>query len=46
MKNADAVKFQMWRTKDLYSPDHPEWKVIKKIEVTFEKVKKLKESRP
>ncbi|AJW71790.1 N-acetylneuraminate synthase family protein [Nitrosopumilus adriaticus] len=39
---ADAVKFQMWRAKDLYSEKHPDWKVIKKSELTFEKAKKLK----
>ena len=27
---ADAVKFQIWRAKDLYSPKHPQWKNIKK----------------
>ena len=39
---ADAVKFQMWRAKDLYSNNHPEWKFIKKSELTFEKAKKIK----
>ena len=39
---ADAVKFQMWRAKDLYSENHPEWKIIKKSELTFEKAKKIK----
>lgn len=39
---ANAVKFQMWRAKDLYSKDHPEWKVIKKSELTFENAKKIK----
>ena len=39
---ADAVKFQMWRAKDLYSENHPDWKVIKKSELTFEKAKKIK----
>ena len=39
---ADAVKFQMWRAKDLYSENHPEWKVIKKSELTFEKARKIK----
>ena len=39
---ADAVKFQMWRAKDLYSDSHPEWKFIKKSELTFEKAKKIK----
>ena len=39
---ADAVKFQMWRAKDLYSKNHPSWKIIKKSELTFEKVKKIK----
>jgi len=39
---ADAVKFQMWRARDLYSDDHPEWKTIKKSELTFEKAKQIK----
>jgi len=39
---ADAVKFQMWRANDLYSNKHPDWKFIKKSEITFEKAKKLK----
>lgn len=39
---ADAVKFQMWRAKDLYSENHPDWKIIKKSELTFEKAKKIK----
>ena len=39
---ADAVKFQMWRALDLYKDDHPEWKIIKKSELTFEKARKLK----
>jgi sialic acid synthase SpsE len=38
---ADAVKFQMWRASDLYE-GHPDWKIIKKSELTFDKVKKLK----
>ena len=43
-KNAgvDAVKFQMWRANDLYNSKHPNWKFIKKSEVTFDKAKKLK----
>ena len=39
---ADAVKFQMWRADDLYDNKHPNWKFIKRSEITFEKVKKLK----
>ncbi len=39
---ADAVKFQMWRSKDLYSINHPQWKTIKKSEITFNKAKILK----
>ena len=39
---ADAVKFQMWRANDLYDKKHPNWKFIKKSEITFEKAKKLK----
>ncbi len=32
---ADAVKFQIWRAKDLYSSKHPHWKDIKKSELSF-----------
>ena len=39
---ADAVKFQMWRAKDLYSITHPQWNVIKKSELTFEKATQIK----
>lgn len=39
---ADAVKFQMWRANDLYDSKHPNWKFIKKSEITFEKARKLK----
>ena len=39
---ANAVKFQMWRADDLYNKKHPNWKFIKKSEITFEKAKKLK----
>jgi len=39
---ANAVKFQMWRASDLYSTKHPEWKTIKKSEITFKKAKILK----
>ena len=38
---ATAVKFQMWRANDLYF-DHPEYKLIKKSELTFTKAEKLK----
>ena len=38
---ADAVKFQMWRAKDLYQ-NHPDLKIIKKSELTFEKAKQIK----
>ena len=43
-KNAgvNAVKFQMWRAHDLYNNKHPNWKFIKKSEITLEKAKKLK----
>jgi len=40
---ANAVKFQMWRANDLYDSKHPNWKFIKKSEITFEKAKKLKQ---
>jgi sialic acid synthase SpsE len=39
---ANAVKFQMWRANDLYNNNHPNWKFIKKSELTFKKAKKLK----
>lgn len=39
---ADAVKFQMWRATDLYSPKHPLWNFIKKSELDFEKAKIIK----
>ena len=39
---ADAVKFQVWRAADLYNEKHPNWKEIKKSELTFEKIKLLK----
>ena len=42
-KDADAVKFQMWRATDLYNMDHPDWNFIKKSEVTLKNAKKLKE---
>jgi len=39
---ANAVKFQVWRAADLYNKKHPNWKEIKKSELTFEKIKLLK----
>tara|TARA_B100000315_G_scaffold252720_1_gene290078 strand:- start:712 stop:1452 length:741 start_codon:yes stop_codon:yes gene_type:complete len=39
---ANAVKFQMWRAHDLYSKTHPKWSTIKKSELKFEQVKKIK----
>ena len=39
---ADAVKFQVWRAADLYNEKHPNWKAIKKSELTFKKAEKLK----
>ena len=39
---ANAVKFQMWRANDLYKETHPDWKIIKKSELSFEYVEKLK----
>ena len=38
----DAVKFQMWRAKDLYSETHPDWTTIQKSELTFKKAEKIK----
>ena len=42
---ADAVKFQMWRAKDLYDVSHPNWNDIKKSELEFNKVDKIKKYR-
>ena len=39
---ADAIKFQMWRAEDLYNTSHPNWKNIKKSELTFDKARKIK----
>ena len=39
---ADAVKFQMWRARDLYNSDHPNWDDIKKSEMTFRQAKEFK----
>ena len=39
---ANAVKFQMWRANDLYDSSHPNWKEIKKSEITFKKAQELK----
>ncbi len=39
---ANAVKFQMWRASDLYNSKHPNWKEIKKSELSFRQVKILK----
>ena len=39
---ADAVKFQVWRAADLYNEKHPNWKEIKKSELSFENIKLLK----
>ena len=38
----DAIKFQMWRASDLYSKNHPDWKTIKKSELTFKKAERIK----
>ena len=38
----DAVKFQMWRATDLYKETHPDWNIIKKSELSFNQVEKLK----
>jgi sialic acid synthase SpsE len=39
--DVDAIKFQMWRTDDLYQ-NHPQYDLIKKSELTFDKAEKLK----
>ena len=38
---ANAVKFQMWRASDLYK-GHPDWKMIKKSELTPKQARILK----
>jgi len=38
---ADAVKFQMWRANDLYK-GHPDFKLIKKSELTYKKAEEIK----
>ena len=40
---ANAIKFQVWRATDLYDAKHPNWKEIKKSELTFENIKLLKD---
>ena len=40
---ADAVKFQMWKAKELYNKSHPNWNEIKRSELSFQMAKKLKE---
>jgi sialic acid synthase SpsE len=32
----------MWRASDLYSKNHPDWKTIKKSELTFKKAERIK----
>ena len=39
---ADAVKFQMWKAKELYNKSHPNWNEIKRAELSFQTAKKLK----
>ena len=39
---ANAVKFQMWKAVHLYKKSHPNWNEIKRSELTFERLKKLK----
>ena len=39
---ADAVKFQMWKAKELYDPSHPNWNEIKKSELTCKHAKEFK----
>ena len=38
----DYVKFQMWRANDLYNNKHPDWKYIKKSELTPNSAKIMK----
>ena len=40
---ADAVKFQMWKAKELYNKSHPNWNEIKRAELSFQMAEKLKE---
>jgi|TARA_B100001750_G_C15406163_1_gene545296 sialic acid synthase SpsE len=39
----NAVKFQVWRATDLYNKKHSNWNEIKKSELTFEKIRLLKD---
>jgi len=44
--NADAIKMQIWKAKELYLADNPIWHQfpdLEKYELTFEKAKELKE---
>ena len=34
----------MWRASDLYASSHPNWKEIKKSELTYKKIEKLKQT--
>ena len=40
--DVDAVKFQMWKAEELYDKSHPNWNEIKRSELSFQMVKKLK----
>ena len=40
---ANAVKFQMWKAKELYNKSHPNWNEVKRSELSFQMAKKLKE---
>lgn len=40
---ASFVKFQMWRTRDLYDPSHPHWNEITKSELTEDAARELKD---
>ena len=39
---ASHVKFQMWRTEDIYETSDPHWSIIKKSELTEDIAKELK----
>lgn len=39
--NADAIQFQIWQAKNIMSPQHKSFGVLKRIELTYEKWREL-----
>ena len=39
---ADAVKFQTWITDEIFTPSYPEYKMLKKLELSYNDFEKLK----